>query len=158
MRRARLRVVLGCLAALSAVSGARAADGLVRPHPDLAAAEVMAIQLDALQHNDRPYADAGIAQSWLLAHPANKRATGPYSRFNRMLRGPAFEAMLDHHSHLIEPTRVAPRRASFLVLIRSRSGDALVYQWTLERVDAGRCRACWMTTDVSPPLFLGALL
>jgi hypothetical protein len=86
-----LAAVLGA-AALAVAAG----PALVRPSPQLSAAEVVTIQLEALQHNDEPYIDAGIAQSWLLAHPANKRVTGPYSRFADMLRSPAFAAILDH--------------------------------------------------------------
>jgi hypothetical protein len=41
------------------------------PDPALSPAEVIAIQLDALQANDTPERDAGIAQTFAFAHPDN---------------------------------------------------------------------------------------
>jgi hypothetical protein len=54
---------------------------LVLPDPNRAPAEVIAIQLSALQANDVPEPDAGIAQTFAFAHPDNKRMTGPLPRF-----------------------------------------------------------------------------
>jgi hypothetical protein len=49
-------------------------------------------------------------------------------------------------------------RATFMVLIRARSGDALGYEWTLEKVRSGRRAACWMTSAVSPPVRFGEMI
>ena len=56
------------------------------PAPYLTARNVVAIQLQALQNNDVPAKDAGIAQVWKFAHPDNKRMTGPLPRFARMIK------------------------------------------------------------------------
>ena len=36
-------------------------------------------QLESLQKNDQPIADAGILTAWRYAHPSNRQATGPLS-------------------------------------------------------------------------------
>jgi hypothetical protein len=131
---------------------------LIQPDPSLTPEQVVAIQLDALKRNDEPHRDAGIAQNWLFAHPLNKRETGPYSRFAAMLRSPAFGAMLDHQDHRIEIARESSHAVTFMVLIKTLSGDALGYQWTVEKVREGRRTACWMTTGVSPPIMLGEFI
>ena len=43
------------------------------------------IQLNALKNNDEK--DDGIKQTWLFAHPDNKKVTGPYERFRIMIYG-----------------------------------------------------------------------
>ena len=53
------------------------------PDPALSPAEVIAIQLSALQANDTPGPDAGIAQTFAFAHPDNRRVTGPLPRLRR---------------------------------------------------------------------------
>ena len=80
--------------------GARAAE-MVYPNPDIAPAEVIAIQLNGLQYNDMPDADAGIRQTWAFAHPRNRAMTGPLPRFAMMLKGPGYDIMLNHASHQI---------------------------------------------------------
>jgi hypothetical protein len=47
------------------------AEDLRRPNPALSPEDVVAIQLNALQTNDTPETDAGIAQTWAFAHPDN---------------------------------------------------------------------------------------
>ena len=59
---------------------------LVYPNPDIAPAEVIAIQLNGLQYNDSPETDAGIRQTWAFAHPRNRATTGPLPRFASMLK------------------------------------------------------------------------
>ena len=72
------------LAFLILSAPAWAAD-LLAPHPALSPAEVVVIQLDALQANAAEN-DAGIAQAWAFAHPDNKRMTGPLPRFAQSSR------------------------------------------------------------------------
>jgi hypothetical protein len=125
------------------------------PSPSLSAEQVVRVQLDALRHNDEPVPDAGIAQTWALAHPGNQRATGPYARFRGMLHGAAFNPLLNHHSHAVEVQIETPTAVTFAILIQARDGRALGYAWTVERVASGPLAACWLTTAVSPPIELG---
>jgi len=128
------------------------------PSPSLSAEQVVRVQLDALRHNDEPVPDAGIAQTWALAHPGNQRATGPYARFRGMLHGAAFKPLLNHHGHTVEVKIETPTAVTFAVLIQARDGRALGYAWTVERVASGPLAACWLTTAVSPPIELGTPL
>ena len=52
---------------------------MVKPSKNLNLYDVVKIQLEALKNNDKN--DNGIKQTWLFAHPDNKKFTGPYERF-----------------------------------------------------------------------------
>jgi hypothetical protein len=56
------------VALLAMVPPSWAAD-LLMPNPVLSPAEVVSIQLTALQANDTPETNAGIAQTWAFAQP-----------------------------------------------------------------------------------------
>jgi hypothetical protein len=58
----------------------------IGPNAVLAPEEVVLTQLRALQNNDDPEPDAGIKQTFALAHPDNQRVTGPVERFAMMIR------------------------------------------------------------------------
>jgi hypothetical protein len=60
-------------------------NGLLSPNPTSDPETVAAIQLEALATNDEPLEDAGIGVFYNLASPANKRVTGPFERFTRMV-------------------------------------------------------------------------
>ena len=80
MIRVRLvHIVIACGLSVAAMSVASAQQ--VGPDPALAPEDVVAIQLAALQNNDNPTANAGIRQTFALAHPDNRRLTGPLARF-----------------------------------------------------------------------------
>ena len=98
--RSRLFGWIFALAAPFVASPSFAAE--VLPDPALSPAEVIAIQLSALQANDRPQPDAGIAQTFAFAHPDNRRVTGPLPRFAQMIKGPRYELLLNHRSHEIK--------------------------------------------------------
>jgi hypothetical protein len=68
------------------------------PNPDFAPKDVVRIRLEALANNDDPYKDAGIEITFRFASPANKPATGPLTRFIRMLYNPLYLPMLNHKS------------------------------------------------------------
>ena len=56
---------------------------LVKPNTKLDPYDVVKIQLEALKNNDSQ--DKGIRQTWLFAHPDNKKVTGPFDRFRIMI-------------------------------------------------------------------------
>ena len=58
---------------------------LINPNTKLDPYDVVKIQLNALKNNDEK--DDGIKQTWLFAHPDNKKVTGPYERFRIMIYG-----------------------------------------------------------------------
>jgi len=129
---------------------ARAAD-LVVPDPSIAPEEVVAIQMKALQFNDNPEPDFGIAQTWNFAHPRNRAMTGPLPRFAGMLKGPAYGQMLNHASHRIVPLPGDGDRVNFDVFMETRLGNVLYFNWAVELVKGGEFDNCWMTVAVSMP-------
>lgn len=128
---------------------------LQMPDPALSTAEVVEAQLKALQLNDTPESDAGILQTWVFAHPDNKRVTGPLPRFAAMIKGPQYRMLLDHRSHEVEAVSRTDDEAVFSVTITSESGDAVVYRWRVAKVAEGELVGNWMTTAVSSPIRAG---
>ena len=128
---------------------------LLRPDPALSPAEVVAIQLDALQTNDTPEADAGIAQTWAFAHPDNKRVTGPLPRFAQMIKGPLYQILLGHRAHEIKEVSATDDQIVFAVTVTSQTGAVVGYRWSVAKVAGGEHAGAWMTTSVSPPLPIG---
>ena len=78
------------------------AQELLKPDPSFRPERVIEIQLQALQKNDNPLPDFGIAQTWTFAHPSNKRMTGPLERFAAMIKGPNYQMMINHREHTIK--------------------------------------------------------
>ena len=133
---------------------ARAAE-MVYPNPDIAPAEVIAIQLNGLQYNDSPEIDAGIRQTWAFAHPRNRAMTGPLNRFANMLKGPGYDMLLYHASHQIVPANSGDGWRQFDVFMESGSGKLLQFAWIVEKVTEGQYKDCWMTVAVSAPRSAG---
>ena len=125
------------------------------PDPTLSPAEVIAIQLSALQANDTPEPDAGIAQTFAFAHPDNRRVTGPLSRFAQMIKGPRYEVLLNHRSHEIREVASTDDEAAFAVIVTSRTGEVVGFRWAVARVAGGEHAGAWMTIAVSPPVPVG---
>jgi hypothetical protein len=131
-----------------------AADVLM-PDPALSSAEVVEIQLSALQANDAPVSDAGIAQTWAFAHPDNKRMTGPLPRFTQMIKGPQYRILLNHRSHEVKEVARTDLQAVFAVTVTADNAEVFGYSWTVAKVTDGEHAGAWMTVAVSPPVRLG---
>lgn len=135
------------------VLGALPAAGETRePHPGLAPQAVVEIQLRALQRNDDPVPDAGIARTWAFAHPDNKRMTGPLHRFTAMLKGPQYGMLLNHRAYRVEPVYRTAGLAVFRVRVVSADGTPVSLEWRVALVREGPYAGAWMTVGVSPPL------
>ena len=149
--RSQLAAILAALLSVLMLSlPSRAAD-LVVPDPAIAPEEVVAIQMKALQFNDNPEPDFGIAQTWNFAHPRNRAMTGPLPRFAGMLKGPAYGQMLNHASHRIVPVPGDGDRVNFDVFMETSRGNVLYFNWAVELVKGGEFDNCWMTVAVSMP-------
>ena len=131
-----------------------AADPLM-PDPALSPAEVISIQLTALQANDALQTDAGIAQTWAFAHPDNKRMNGPLHRFAQMIKGPLYRMLLNHRSHEVKEVSRTDDEAVFAVTITSQTSEVVVYRWSVAKVADGEDAGAWMTIAVSPPIPMG---
>jgi hypothetical protein len=149
--------LLGWIVALlgwSMTAPSFAAD-VLQPDPTRSPAEVIAIQLSALQANDTPERDAGIAQTFAFAHPDNKRITGPLPRFAQMIKGPQYQVLLGHRSHEINEVFRNDDQAAFAVIVTSRTGEVVGFRWAVARVADGEHAGAWMTIAVSPPVPVG---
>ena len=131
--------------AVPASASEQASVGSLAPH------EVVAAQLEALQHNDEPSVDAGIATVWSFAHPAHRLMTGPLERFTRMIHGDTFRILIDHSRHTISEVVVTADSAVFAVAVFGVDGVRADFLWEVRRLpgDAGEADT-WRTIRVSP--------
>ena len=126
---------------------------LKKPNKLIDPKEVIKIQLSALQKNNIPFEDAGIAQTWEFAHPSNRMFTGPIKRFTKMMYSPSYSIMLNHQNHEITEVKIDDVIAFFIIELTDVSGNLYGFQWILEKVlDDGIYKNCWMTTSVSQPI------
>ena len=126
---------------------------LKKPNKLIDPKEVIKIQLSALQKNNIPFEDAGIAQTWEFAHPSNRMFTGPIKRFTKMMYSPSYSIMLNHQNHEITEVKIDDVIAFFIIELTDVSGNLYGFQWILEKVlDDGIYKNCWMTTSVSKPI------
>lgn len=117
--------------------------------------DVVIIQLEALQKNDTPEPDAGIARAWAFAHPMNKRATGPLAAFTRMLKSTTYRPLLNHRTHEVDILYIERTHQEFAVTVETKDGKILGYRWQVSKVQDGELAGAWMTTGVSSPVNLG---
>ena len=88
-----LKKILLSIFFVGLISSAKA--DIIKPAENLSAYDVIKIQLDALKNNDDK--DNGIKQTWLFAHPENKKMTGPYPRFRIMLFDVHYRIVLNNN-------------------------------------------------------------
>ena len=128
---------------------------LLKPNPSLLPREVISIQLSALQDNNNPYKNAGIEQTWELAHPLNRKFTGPFSNFTKMMYSTYYSIMLDHNEHNIILIKNDKNISYFFIELVDNLGNKFGFQWTVTKVLIdGKFKDCWMTTAVSNPIKL----
>lgn len=147
-----LKIVLTTLALAFTAGGMALADTLKTPNPSMAPIDVVRTQLEALMNNDTPEEDFGIKQTWAFAHPKNREATGPYDRFARMIRNPAYAPLIDHVSHTITEQNRATEWVQFKVMMEDKHGHVLAFAWVVKKSDEAPFKDCWMTSAVSAPM------
>jgi hypothetical protein len=115
--------------------------------------------LHALQHNDAPHADAGIATTFAFASPANRTQTGPLERFTVLVKNTLYRPMLGFKSAHRDPVDVAGAHARQRVTITASNGEQAVFIFLLSRQHDAPYEKCWMTDGVireaPPPLAPG---
>ena len=132
---------------------------LTKPNISLKPFEVVSIQLDSLQRNNIPFKDAGIEQVWAFAHPNNKSITGPLENFKKMIYGKSYQMLIEHENSEITILSEDKNRSVYKVYVLSSDKKKYYYIWQVEKVTTdGELKNCWMTTNVSPPKFLGEVI
>ena len=131
---------------------------IIKPAENLTAYDVVKIQLTALKNNNKPNKNAGIKQTWVFAHPENKKITGPYERFKKMLLGNQYKFLLNHDSHRIKLIMKSNDTYIYNVELISKDKKMYLYKWQLEKSSIDGCSNCWFTTIVSPPTDSGDII
>ena len=130
---------------------------LLKPQSNINPSEVVRIQLQGLQKNDFNYKDSGIEQTWNFAHPKNRKVTGPLDNFKRMIKGDAYQMMINHLSHTITQLGTGDNWAQFEVIILDKEKIYHKFNWQVEKYSTdGPLKDCWLTTMVSNPIPLGS--
>ena len=125
-------------------------ESLPTPTPGLGPGDVVQAQLDALEHNDDPVPDAGVKTAYNFASPANRRATGPFDRFRRMVHNRRYRPMVDFDDAVAGPVEhdtdgeVAVQR----VTITGTGGRTMTYVFRLSPGD-DEYEGCWLTDAVT---------
>jgi hypothetical protein len=130
----------------------------INPTKNLTAYDVIKIQLNALKNNNKPKINSGIMQTWMFAHPENKKITGPYDRFQKMLLGDQYKFLLNHESHKIKLIMNSKNKYIYNVELISSDKKMYFYEWHLEISTTKSCNNCWFTTNVSPPINKGKII
>ena len=126
---------------------------LVKPREDFKPFDVVKIQLEALKNNDNN--DTGIKQTWLFAHPDNKKITGPYDRFRIMIYGQQYKYLINHDSHKIKLISNSPNTYIYRIEILTEDKKLYFYEWHVQKGSDDNCKNCWFTTAVSQPVDQG---
>ena len=131
---------------------------IIQPAENLTAYDVIKIQLNALKKNNKPNKNSGIKQTWVFAHPENKKITGPYERFQQMLLGNQYNVLLNHESHKIKLITNSKNKYIYNVELISSDKKMYFYEWHLEKSTIKNCNNCWFTTIVSSPINKGNII
>jgi len=128
---------------------------IIQPSKNLTAYDVVKTQLNALKNNNKPSKNSGIKQTWIFAHPENKKFTGPYKKFEKMILGNQYNFLLNHDSHKIKLIMKSKNTYIYNIELISKEKKMYFYEWHLEKTTINNCSNCWFTTIVSPPIVKG---
>ena len=99
--------------------------------------------------------DEGIKQTWLFAHPNNKKVTGPYERFRIMIYGQQYQHLINHNSHKIKLVMNNANKFIYKIEILDKNKQLFFYEWHVEKGSDKECKNCWFTSAVSRPVDQG---
>ena len=129
---------------------------LIKPNSNFKPFEVLMIQLNSLKNNNNPYKDAGIEQAWEFAHPFNKASTGPLEKFKQMIYSDSYKILISHENSKTTILKETQNKFVYKVYILSKDKKKYYYIWQIEKVEEkSKFKNCWMTTNVSDPIYLG---
>ena len=111
--------------------------------------------LNALKNNNESKENDGIRQTWIFAHPENKKFTGPYERFEKMILSNQYKILLNHASHKISLITNSKDNYIYNIELITKNKKMFFYEWHLEKSTTDKCDSCWFTTIVLPPVNIG---
>lgn len=134
---------------------ADAAAPVLAPAPELIPLEVILAQLNGLQKAGDPDApeEVGMRVVWNFAAPANREITGPFERFDAMVRAQPFASLVGHHTHEVAHLEQDLERGVAQALVAVTHGEnnrVAWFVWRLSRPAEGECADCWVTDAVYP--------
>lgn len=121
---------------------------LPTPDQSYSPTQVVSLQLEGLAENNDPFENAGIGTAYNFASPANRRATGPFDRFVRMVNGPQYAPMVDHVEATTGPMEQSGSRAEQRVTLTGPDGRTATYVFGLSKQSSGPFEGCWLTDRV----------
>ena len=129
----------------------------VLPNDIFSAIEVVELQMTSLQTNSK-INNEGIYQCWLFAHPENKKYTGPFSNFKRMIADTSYKILLNSIKFKTQLISKSDKVIKYSVDIDAFDNKRYQLDWILEKAKLNKdCKNCWMTTVVTQPQFIGQL-
>ena len=91
----------------------------IMPNDKFSAPDVVEIQLTALQANFED--NKGIYQWWIFAHPENKKYTGPFNYFVKMMKNKPYDKLLNSNFFKIKLLLENKKEARIEVLLDSKN-------------------------------------
>ncbi|MDG1981824.1 MAG: hypothetical protein P8I89_02630 [Alphaproteobacteria bacterium] len=129
----------------------------VLPNDIFSAIEVVELQMTSLQTNSK-INNEGIYQCWLFAHPENKKYTGPFSNFKRMIANTSYKILLNSIKFKTQLISKSDKVIKYSVVIDAFDNKRYQLDWVLEKAKLNKdCKNCWLTTVVTQPQFIGQL-
>ena len=129
----------------------------VLPNDLFSSIEVVELQMSSLQTNTKNN-NSGIYQCWLFAHPENKKYTGPFNNFKRMISDTSYKILLNSTKFKVKLLNENKNNATYSVNVDAYDNKRYNLTWVLEKASISKdCKNCWMTTSVTQPQFIGQL-
>ena len=129
----------------------------VLPNDLFSSIEVVELQMSSLQTNTKNN-NSGIYQCWLFAHPENKKYTGPFNNFKRMISDTSYKILLNSNKFKVKLLKENKNNATYSVNVDAYDNKRYNLTWVLEKASISQdCKNCWMTTSVTQPQFIGQL-
>ena len=129
----------------------------VLPNDLFLSIEVVELQMSSLQTNTKNN-NSGIYQCWLFAHPENKKYTGPFNNFKRMISDTSYKILLNSTKFNVKLLNENKNSATYSVDVDAYDNKRYNLTWVLEKASISQdCKNCWMTTSVTQPQFIGQL-
>jgi len=119
-------------------------DLTLQPNPTLTAQEVVDFQLTALKQAN----EDGISATFRFASPANRKMTGPLSRFSKLFDAPQYRPMLENQGTEIKLVSNDGFTAELLAGVVDKTGDLHWYRFRLSKQSESPYENCWMTDAV----------